>query len=359
MSSINLCIAIKKSGQVCNKPSKFIFDDKYYCGIHYKKIQKNSNVVIDIIPTIPNIPTIPKVQPLIDNDEFNNITNIIEDNVDLKIIKCIKKNKYTNIFLANDILDNKQYVIKLAYHKKNNNSLILRKHRDLLFWEHMILSKHFSDHTNVVKLYNKKSYLSIKNDEYYIILSILEYCYETLYDRTIRLNFDFTIEQIKNYGIQLVKTSKDLHNKGYIYIDFNLTNLMFKTGESEEVTFIDFRICEKYIDIEGIPKEQKTFMHTIGTDMFSSINCNNCKSSDRIGDIQSIGYILLYLCNKGLPWKNKKNIKSIFNNKKNLINTTIFINSPEFIKEFIIESYNDQYEFSDKPYYNNFITILS
>jgi len=354
MASHNLCISKKKSGDICNKPGKFNIDDNYYCGIHFKKISKKDNNLNEVTNSEKNINVI-KVDNIIDN-EFIYIKNIIESKINFKINNCINNNTLGDYYLVTNTDSNKQYIMKLLYHKKNN-SQILKRYRDLLFWEYMILSKHFTNNSNVVKLYDiKASYLSINDEIYYIVLLIMEYYSDSLNDRINRLKI-FNENQIKSYGIQLINTIKELHNKGYIYINFNLNNLIFKNTNTEIIIYNNFQLCEKYIDIKGIHIEQKKLNNTTGTDMFSSIYCNSCRSSDRVGDIQSIGYILLYLYNGKLPWSTKKSPKSILLAKKNIIESTTFIESPKYLKDFIIESYN--YNYSDKPYYSNFITYLS
>jgi hypothetical protein len=385
MSNINFCISKKKSGDICNKPGKYHINNKFYCGIHYKKVNKEitnndseiikednvienneiikednvieNNEIIKEDNVIENNEIIKEDNEIIkeDNDEDEELTyikQIIEKTVNFKIIRLIKEYNIGDLYSTS----NPEYCIKLLYHQKNN-SQILKLQRDLLFWEHMILFKHFNNHNNVIKLYdNGDSYYNIKDDKYYITILILYKCEDTLINRFNRFNCKFTDDIIKNYGKQLVKAMKELHSKGYVYINFDMNNFMFKNNDSNDLLCTNFTLCKKYINLQCFHIEQTTQKYNNINNNFSSIYCNSSKTSDRISDIQSIGYILLYLYHNDLPWYNKKNSNNVLKLKKNITDTNLFINSPKYIQDFIIESYN--YKYSDKPYYENFITLL-
>ena len=354
----NLCIGLKKSGVVCNRKSKFIIDDKYYCGTHYKKEVKEEDVKEEVEEEVEEEVKEDVKEEVKENDLDINpiILETIEKKINFKFIKFLNKGTFWSVYLATNNIDNKQYIIKLVNHT-TDNSQVRKKERDLIYWEYMVLSK-LNNHNNIIKLYDgKNNYIHINSPEFNLALIITECYKETLLERFDRLGNILTSGQIKNYGIQLVNTLKFLHSKGYMYVDFKLSNIMFKNEETENLTIVDFISCTKYVNVQCIHYEQKSFMKPVGNELFSSIHCSNCKLSDRAGDIQSVGYILLYLYSNTLPWAKCKSSKKILNMKRNIESLDLFNESPEFIKKFIIES--NIYPFSDKPYYNNFIKILT
>ena len=70
------------------------------------------------------------------------------------------------------------------------------------------------------------------------------------------------------------------------------------------IYLIDFGIAKKYRSSRtGKHIKYKSFQTTNGSLIYMSINGNNCCEQSRRDDLESLGYTLIYLIKKTLPWK--------------------------------------------------------
>jgi hypothetical protein len=140
------CNYVLKNGNVCKNIAKKSIKSIDYCTRHYNILIHNS-----------------------DPDNTNNIYDTLSDlnlNKDKDII-FINKGAYGSVYKI--FLDEKYYALKIQY--LNNNI------KNIIYYEYLLLSQHFYNCNNIVKLYNGKKSYYCKNNEYsYIITELL---YET------------------------------------------------------------------------------------------------------------------------------------------------------------------------------------
>ena len=68
------------------------------------------------------------------------------------------------------------------------------------------------------------------------------------------------------------------------------------------IYLIDFGLSEKYLKEDGSHTEFKERVGLIGTARYMSINSHELNSQSRKDDLESLGYILVYLAKGKLPW---------------------------------------------------------
>jgi casein kinase I family protein HRR25 len=61
-------------------------------------------------------------------------------------------------------------------------------------------------------------------------------------------------------------------------------------------------LCEKYVKEDGSHYEFREKVGLIGTARYMSINSHELNSQSRKDDLESLGYILVYLAKGKLPW---------------------------------------------------------
>ena len=317
------CNYILKNGNICKNTAKKSIKILDYCTRHYNILIQNSNTTPD------------------------NIDNILSElNLETDVT-FINKGAFGSVYKIS--LDNKDYALKIQY---LNNEI-----KNIIYYEYLLLSQHFNNYDNIVKLYDGKKPYYYKNNSYSFIIT--ELLYETLQDRKQR--YQFNIDEIKEIGIQVIQIIQYIHNKKYLYIDLKPENIMFINEHENIIKLIDFNCCSKYINHMSEFYENSLIKRPIGNMIYSSININKSYSGIRIDDIESVLWILCYLLDydiiKNIK-KAKKNNK-IINLKENFINN---IGDEKNIHDFIILFINELKIYTTinnkKPNYERFIDIL-
>jgi serine/threonine protein kinase len=108
---------------------------------------------------------------------------------------------------------------------------------------------------------------------------------------------------------QILMRIEYLHSEGIIHRDIKPENFMFgnaKEGKQHHLYIIDFGLSQKYFD-GGRHVEFKNYPEASGgnidgTARYASINCHKGNRQSRRDDLESLGYILIYLLRGKLPW---------------------------------------------------------
>jgi serine/threonine protein kinase len=163
----------------------------------------------------------------------------------------------------------------------------------------------------------------------------------------------FSLLDVFSIGQKIIKILKYIHEKGLIHRDIKPDNFVL-SQDGKDIYIIDFGLCRKYKDDTGKHIGLKTGKTIIGTLNYISVNVQNGTEPSRRDDLISLGYILLYLLNGGLPWLTKRE-NEILIDKKNLLKSTK-IQIPEGIKKFM--NYCETLYFEEEPIYDYLMSLL-
>ncbi|CAD8209102.1 unnamed protein product [Paramecium octaurelia] len=111
-------------------------------------------------------------------------------------------------------------------------------------------------------------------------------------------NFDSTT--ILNTGQQMIQLLKDLHHSNIIHRDIKPENFVVY---QDKIHLIDFGLSKQYIQ-DGKHIEFRENKGMIGTARYASINSLKGNEQSRRDDLESVGYLLIYLFMGTLPWNN-------------------------------------------------------
>ena len=256
----------------------------------------------------------------------------------------IASGSYGNIFLGENISTKKLVAIKIE-DRKNNIKKTLEK--------------------EAYYLYNLKGYGIPElitfgySGRYNILIETL--LGKSLYD--INLIQKFTLKDVCMIGIQLIDRLEYIHSKFIIHCDIKPQNILLGKNDSSIIYICDFGISQKYRSSKTGKHINMKKCHKIYVTLFySSINSLLGYQQSRRDDLESLGYMLIYLKN-GLPWENIK-FKNLDDYKNKILDMKKNINITKLCKGLPIEivqyiKYVRKLRFEEKPNYSYLKSLFS
>ncbi|CAK78972.1 unnamed protein product (macronuclear) [Paramecium tetraurelia] len=113
-----------------------------------------------------------------------------------------------------------------------------------------------------------------------------------------------SLKTVCNLAEQLLTILEEIHKRGVIHRDIKPENILMGRGnDSQQVYMVDFGISKKFRNNnQHIPfQENKPF---IGTTRYASISAHKGYELSRKDDLESLGYVFIYLLRGNLPWQN-------------------------------------------------------
>jgi len=164
---------------------------------------------------------------------------------------------------------------------------------------------------------------------------------------------------IIHFGLQMLKIVKDIHDRGIVHCDLKPSNFLIKNNKDNitEVYLIDYGLAKCFIDDKQRHYGLKTNETIIGTHRYMSVNTHQGFSQSRRDDLESLGYILMFLYHGKLPWQHQTSLSAVIKQKQE------FAWFNDTIGEFVLFiNYCKNLSFTDKPnyiYLQNILTNLS
>jgi len=255
-----------------------------------------------------------------------------------RILEQIGKGAFGKIFKAENKNTNELVAIKLE--KKANNITLKNEAR---------IYTQLKELQCIPKI---KSF-GVDGKYNFLVIDLLD---KSLYD-LIRDDDKLALKDVVSIGNELIEIIKHVHDCGIIHRDIKPENFMFS---GNKIKLIDFGLSRKYVhNCKHITLENNKSI--VGTPYFIGIHIHDGQTPSRRDDVESIGYILMYLLFGTLPWLNQiSNTKEERNRRVYEIKKdcpfTIFKSAPKELKIFI-QCCRD-ISFSEKPNYSYLINLL-
>jgi serine/threonine protein kinase len=192
----------------------------------------------------------------------------------------------------------------------------------------------------------------------YMVIDLLD---KSLEDMRITCGNTLSLKTVLVLGIQMLKRIECVHLEGIIHRDIKPDNFLIKNNNNQ-IYLIDFGLSKRYLDSFDKHIKINTGRKLMGTARYASINVHNGITPSRRDDIESIGYVLLYLLIGYLPWQSikadtrEKRYKLIGKIKKETDLWNISKDIPGELILFI--NYCRNLSFSEKPNYNYLKNLL-
>jgi serine/threonine protein kinase len=260
-----------------------------------------------------------------------------------KYILCelIGYGSFGTIYKAKNVRTNEHVAIKIEPIK--NNTKLLKNESTIYQFLNNITG------IPTVKWFGKDNY------NYYMVINLLGESLQSLKEIMGAFSLKLTLQ----VGIQIIVLLRSLHDKGLVHRDVKPDNFLLGLNDRKnQLNIIDFGFCKTYIHNEKHIVCKKT-SNLIGSITYASINSHNCIELSRRDDLESLGYILIYLYLGKLDWQTEKSIifennnEIVKNMKKQVINNDKI---PNIISEYLKNV--TTLEFDEKPNYSILIDMF-
>lgn len=192
----------------------------------------------------------------------------------------------------------------------------------------------------------------------YMVIDLLG---DSLEDLRSKCGGHFSLKTAIGIGLQMIRRIEVVHSLGVIHRDIKPDNFLIDP-KTNLVYLIDFGLARRYLDHNNKHFIQDSGRKLTGTARYASVNVHQGFTPSRRDDLESIGYVMLYLLNGRLPWQSIKcsdkeeRYKLIGENKLNTNFWECFSESPD---EFIVYlNYCRRLEFDEDPDYEYLRNIL-
>ena len=257
-----------------------------------------------------------------------------------QIMKIISKSFYSTVYLGKCLKEKNKYV---AIKVQAKNCILSELEREAYFQYHL-------RGIGIPKV------LSFGKIPKYNILV------ETLLGKTINKLFEVNnnhVSKMKDMcmtAIQIIDRIEFVHSKDIIHQDIKPENFLVGNPDTSTIYIIDFGLCKKYRSTRTgkhiIFSKTKKF---IGTLEFCSINSMKGLEMTRRDDMESIGYMLIYLIKGTLPWIGFENspflekYEKVYKIKANISNEELCKDLPIEICKYM--KYVKSLKYEEQPNY--------
>ena len=216
--------------------------------------------------------------------------------------------------------------------------------------------------SNEIKIYNKlnglngipKIYWSGKynNDDTIVYQKLGKSLQKDFYEK----NKKYDLGKVKKIGREILDILESIHEKNIVHGDIKPGCFHFENNYNDKLYILDFGFSSEFCNSftgKHIPFRQN--ISSLSDKKFCSRNICKSYQKSRRDDIESLGYILVYLLNGSLPWESNFFIN--INQKKLTISLDeLCYGLPSIIKQFIQYSWNLSFE--EKPDYSYLRSLL-
>ncbi|KRX08998.1 Protein kinase-like domain [Pseudocohnilembus persalinus] len=209
-------------------------------------------------------------------------------NQQFQVISTLGSGSFGEVYLGKDLANDNQVAIKVELPNSIPSQLNIEAN----------ILRQFQQYEGFPQIYWNGT------DENQNLILVMELLGQDLYQNLLKSRGKMSLKTVLMLIDQMLKRIETLHNKNYLYRDMKPENWMLGKGKFiNTVYLIDFGLVKKYKDKNGQHIKYKENKGLIGTARFVSINTHLGYEQSRRDDLESLGYIWIYLIKGQLPWQ--------------------------------------------------------
>lgn len=255
-----------------------------------------------------------------------------------KLEKKIGKGGFSDVYSAIDIKSNKECALKI----ESRCSVT-----PMLFYEAKILN-YLKELPSVPTIISS----GFNKEANFVALEKLGENLEVLFFKNGK---KFDLKTTLQQAIKILKILESIHKKYLIHRDIKPDNFLVSTNKKDDsIYLIDYGLAKRFIKDDGthIPYMKNRLFR--GTFRYCSKNMHAGVENSRRDDLESLGYLLVYMFKGCLPWQNVSGVNKekphlISKKKKQTTIAELTTDMPEEFSKYF--EYVANLEFTDEPNY--------
>ena len=254
-------------------------------------------------------------------------------------LKHLSKGAFSNIYLGINKITKEKVAIKIE--ERNKIDKYLETECFFLF---------------SLKGHGIPKVISFGHNKDYDIL-VMPLLGKSLHEIQLSKNYNFEFKDICLLAIQIIERIQWVHSQKIIHRDIKPDNFLIGLNDPNIIYLIDFGLSKKYrSSTTGNHIKYTKIRNFTGSLRYASYNALKLREQSRRDDLESIGYMLIYLIKGRLPWDNIRveNKRSSYFKlslyKKNIEPEILCSNLPKEFSDYI--RYVKNLNFEDDPDYN-------
>ena len=118
------------------------------------------------------------------------------------------------------------------------------------------------------------------------------------------------LKVVLHLGVQILNIIEQIHARGIIHRDLKPANFLLKNDKQNisQLYLIDFGLSMFFLDDKLKHQAIRTNEAPVGTARYMSVNMHHGLTASRRDDLETVGYILMFLYHGALPWQNANNV---------------------------------------------------
>lgn len=142
------------------------------------------------------------------------------------------------------------------------------------------------------------SYFETKNMDKFLVMKLYGPSLQQLNNQ-----HKITQDDVKGWIFpQSFQILKDLHKNGFLHRDLKPDNFLTEPENPKKLVLTDFGLCKKFMQNGKKHINFNTEKPISGTIRYNSIASHQGKEQSRRDDLESLGYVMVFLWKQNLPW---------------------------------------------------------
>jgi casein kinase 1 len=194
----------------------------------------------------------------------------------------------------------------------------------------------------------------------YMVMDLLE---QSLEDLLLNYGGQLPLKVVLHLAVQMLNIVEQIHARGIIHRDLKPANFLLRTNKDHisELYLIDFGLAKSILDDKLRHGEMQTNESLVGTCRYMSVNVHQGLTASRRDDLESLGYIMIFLHQGQLSWQNQASLSAVLEIKQKFgwAHSAAAPGDKKVIGEFVLFIlYCRNLGFAEKPNYEYLRQLL-